>query len=763
MKLTPEVLAAAQSYINPLKDRELNLRGHKIPAIENLDTQDQHDTIDFTDNALTSLSNLPRLHRLHTLLLSSNRISHIAPSIATSAPRLRTIVLTNNAITELADLKPLGTLKHLEFLSLLGNPVREKKNYREYVIWTCSSSLRVLDFQRIKEKERKTCKTLFVTAEGLPTALAASIEASASAQPTLTFTPGGEDANADDRPGAKAGAAGRLMTAEERARVREAIARASSAEEIKRLERALRDVLSQAGKSALSLSMAVIGALLGTQNGRDVEIVNTFELVLQDDQDATYDGSSLPHSARPEIDHGFLSTRRDQYKSVFPALEFLGWYTYAPVPSQLHVDLSEQFSSYSSSPLLLMLTPTSKEASGSQLETLPILAFEPTIEIKDRKSRTVFAEVSWKIQTGEAERIAVDWTARGGGGEDDITSHLQTQRAAYKMLHDRIVILVQYVAEVLDSKAPKNHEVLRALAALVASLPASESSAFRDEFSTEYADVQLTSYLSFLTKSASILNDIVDKHILIAGRGDEAGRGGSRRRGMGMGGPMSSLTADRSIDHRSPNDGRKSSTWYKVVPPVIFFTLEVGRRIPNIAAEAIKTTFQLRVLYHLLFSYIFGATLWGSFIAGFIAFRALPRQQFGLLQSRVFPVFFKSATAVTTTLLGIWAATHEEVRADIFNLNSSAVAQAWILALAVVSQTSNLIYLGPMTSEIMFERHKLERAEKKQYDDPTASARMKELNKKFGALHGISSLANLFSFFCLLAHGIQIGSLTTAL
>jgi U2 small nuclear ribonucleoprotein A' len=55
-------------------------------------------------------------------------------------------------ITELADLKPLGTLKHLEFLSLLGNPVREKKHYREWVIWTCASSLRVLDFQRIKDK-----------------------------------------------------------------------------------------------------------------------------------------------------------------------------------------------------------------------------------------------------------------------------------------------------------------------------------------------------------------------------------------------------------------------------------------------------------------------------------------------------------------------------------------------------------------------------------------------------------------------------------
>jgi hypothetical protein len=66
-----------------------------------------------------------------------------------------------------------------------------------------------------------------VTAEGLPTALATSIQEAASAQPTgLTFTPGGEEVN-EERPGAKAGAAGRLMTAEERSRVRDAIARAS--------------------------------------------------------------------------------------------------------------------------------------------------------------------------------------------------------------------------------------------------------------------------------------------------------------------------------------------------------------------------------------------------------------------------------------------------------------------------------------------------------------------------------------------------------
>ena len=73
----------------------------------------------------------------------------------------------------------------------------------------------------------------------------------------------------------------------------------------------------------------------------------------------------------------------------------------------------------------------------------------------------------------------------------------------------------------------KDHATLRALSALIASLPATENKAFRDEFETvihfidsllihsahpklvqEYEDVQLTAFLSSLTKSASVLNDV---------------------------------------------------------------------------------------------------------------------------------------------------------------------------------------------------------------------------------------------------------------
>jgi len=240
MKLTPELIAQSRSYLNALKDRELDLRGNKIPVIENLGvTKDQHDTIDLTDNSITSLSNLPRLLRLRTLLLSNNVIVTIHPSISTSAPNLTTLVLTNNALSELGDLEALSGCKNLTYLSLMGCPVREKKWYREWVLWVCKK-VRVLDFQRIKDKERVQAKTLFLTPDSLPTALATSLSSTratvSASSVTANFTPA-EGATKTFVPGAS----GRLLTAEEKKRVEDAIKNASSVEEVRKIESMMRE------------------------------------------------------------------------------------------------------------------------------------------------------------------------------------------------------------------------------------------------------------------------------------------------------------------------------------------------------------------------------------------------------------------------------------------------------------------------------------------------------------------------------------------
>lgn len=66
----------------------------------------------------------------------------------------------------------------------------------------------------------------------------------------------------------------------------------------KQLPFGTRSLIIQTTKYLMLLSK-VIGALLGTQNGREVEIVNTFQLAVdKDDQE--------------KVDHAFLASRRDQ-------------------------------------------------------------------------------------------------------------------------------------------------------------------------------------------------------------------------------------------------------------------------------------------------------------------------------------------------------------------------------------------------------------------------------------------------------------------
>jgi U2 small nuclear ribonucleoprotein A' len=102
--------------------------GHKIPSIENLGVaKDQYEAIDFTDNDIATLGNFPLSTRLQTLLCARNRISSIQPNLSKSLPKLHTLVLTQNNISELADLDSLHGFTKLTHVSLVDNPVASKE------------------------------------------------------------------------------------------------------------------------------------------------------------------------------------------------------------------------------------------------------------------------------------------------------------------------------------------------------------------------------------------------------------------------------------------------------------------------------------------------------------------------------------------------------------------------------------------------------------------------------------------------------------
>lgn len=238
MRLTADLINNSLSYLNPLKERELDLRGHRIPAIENLGVAGPHDAIDLTDNDISVLGNFPLSPRTRTLLLARNRISAVQQGLPGQVPNLRNLNLAANSLAELADLDVLAKLGQLTHLVLADNPVTKKEHYREWVLWRCPG-VRFLDYVKVKEVERQRGKELFGEGEEI-TELAGRIMGIKSKSFDLAATT--SDTKGGDR-GSGGGETSKLsrlkLTDKEKRKLQELIKKASTLEEITRLEKAL--------------------------------------------------------------------------------------------------------------------------------------------------------------------------------------------------------------------------------------------------------------------------------------------------------------------------------------------------------------------------------------------------------------------------------------------------------------------------------------------------------------------------------------------
>lgn len=273
VRLTADLIEQSAQYTNPVRDRELDLRGYRIPVIENLGaTLDQFDTIDFSDNDIRKMDSFPLLKRLKNLLFNNNRIVRIGDNLGEVIPNLNTLVLTNNSIHELGDLDSLASFTKIEHLSLLRNPVCAKKHYRYYVIHKLPS-LRVLDFQRIRQKEREAAARLFKGKKGQQ--LVAEV-----AKKSKTFVPG------EKLPDKKAAPGG--PSKEDIDAIKQAIARATTLEEVERLNQMLRS--GQVPSSKVSRpSPTAAGGDVEEEEDEEEEMMEMQQRnmgeVLEDDQD----------------------------------------------------------------------------------------------------------------------------------------------------------------------------------------------------------------------------------------------------------------------------------------------------------------------------------------------------------------------------------------------------------------------------------------------------------------------------------------------
>ncbi|KAK0712245.1 hypothetical protein B0T21DRAFT_454777 [Apiosordaria backusii] len=180
---------------------------------------------------------------------------------------------------------------------------------------------------------------------------------------------------------------------------------------------------------------AVVGGLLGQQNGRDITIEHSFSVksVKEEDDGGVY-----------ELDQEWFRQRLDQMKLVHksPELDLVGWYALVPKsgPTVQHLPIHRQISAVNESAVLLgfhlenMLSPMPGDP-------LPITIYESNMEaegedkeMKDSENPTNmvlrFRKLPYATETGEAEMIGMQFIREGAANASADDAQAETKNIA---------------------------------------------------------------------------------------------------------------------------------------------------------------------------------------------------------------------------------------------------------------------------------------------------------------------------------------------
>lgn len=141
-----------------------------------------------------------------------------------------------------------------------------------------------------------------------------------------------------------------------------------------------------------------------------------------------------------------------------------------------------------------------------------------------------------------------------------------------------------------------------------------------------------------------------------------------------------------------------------------------------------------------------------GFIAGPVAFKTLGRMSFAQLQESLFPAYFAVQAGSTAVALIAYLVKYQD--RGISNALKTGFAQ--LLCTLLGASVFQATILGPYTTRVMHERRDFEKRTGESRDAP--GPELRELNKKFGMLHGVSVLINLAFTIGTLAGVARIGT-----
>ncbi|KAG6830496.1 hypothetical protein H0H87_007853 [Tephrocybe sp. NHM501043] len=262
-------------------------------------------------------------------------------------------------------------------------------------------------------------------------------------------------------------------------------------------------LLSVADHHARSISRGshkrVIGVLLGQDNGKTINVANSFGIPFEEDE---------KDSKTWFLDHNYIEGMYEMFKKVNARERMIGWYHTGPKLRASDQEINELFKRFVARPVMVIVDVR------PQTVGIPTDAYFAVEEIKDdgTETRKTFLHVPSAIEAEEAEEIGVEHLLRDI--KDSTTTTLATrvaeQLASLRGLQSRLSDVQKYLVDVAAGTMPVNHQIVYHLQDALNLLPDLADPAATQSFAASTNDQMLVVYLSSLLRAVIALHGLVD-------------------------------------------------------------------------------------------------------------------------------------------------------------------------------------------------------------------------------------------------------------
>ncbi|KIL67061.1 hypothetical protein M378DRAFT_74368 [Amanita muscaria Koide BX008] len=272
-------------------------------------------------------------------------------------------------------------------------------------------------------------------------------------------------------------------------------------------------------RNAQSAQKRVVGVLLGQDNGKTINVANSFAIPFEEDE---------RDSKTWFLDHNYIEGMYGMFKKVNARERMIGWYHTGPKLRASDQEINDLFKRFIARPVMVIVDVRPQNVG------IPTDAYFAVEEIKDdgTETRKTFLHVPSAIEAEEAEEIGVEHLLRDI--KDSTTTTLATrvseQLASLRGLKSRISEIQKYLADIAAGNMPVNHQVIYHLQDALNLLPDLSEQGLTPSFASSTNDQMLVVYLSSLIRAVIALHGLVDNKATIGRAELDDGSGDSEDR-----------------------------------------------------------------------------------------------------------------------------------------------------------------------------------------------------------------------------------------